>query len=256
MIYLDDFINPIVSLVYWIVLLLLSSIFLFLAYNLGSKKQLKIQKNYFLSLLPHALKSLIIVGLLCLYTFFAADSYQQAISSGIEYRDLFSPDVIRYLILHLMFIYLFSVGVSFKNHYLYLIVSRETNIRQWIQSVLLFGVILACCYWGVIAITLGFSIRTLQFMTVSVLSSVSLANLFCFIKMITHEDNVSFVSIAVVLMIYIFTFSITGDRSILFFNTSVVALARANLSAVIGLICQNIIVFICTIILLTKKGLE
>ena len=194
-------------------------------------------------------------------TAISTDSYVEAIAQGIPFRDFSITDIVRYLLSYLLFLYLFSLGVDFKDGYSWLVVTRMKNANQWENSVLIFGILLSVIYWGGIALTLGFKTRTLLFLLLSTLSSISLVNLFVLIKKIIRENNLSFIFIALILLIYIFTFFITGEMTVLFLNTSVISLSRLNTTinlnnSFLGLITQNLIVLIINKILINKKGLE
>lgn len=209
-----------------------------------------------------------------------------SIIDGIAYRDFSVLAIIRFLVLHLIYIYFFSLSTNFKdNTYLYLAFNRLGNIGIWYQNTLLYAAFLGMFYWGIMLIGfiiylliltafIGelslfyhviFSKKTVLFFLFSILSSISLANIFLSIKNIVKKENIAFASVTFLLLCYIFSFYLVGERHFLFFNTDILTVERisstffgenAIIINIFWQFIQNLIISIFTITYLNKKGLE
>lgn len=241
---------------------------------------IRIQKIYFLALRRRDVLSLVFFGVCCLYVSVWIDTprtisdFYSILLAGVPYRDFSVLQILRFLFFYLFYLYFFSLSShSAEKSDLYLLLIRFDSLKKWYKSICFYALNLGIIYWGLFlfftflfvlissifftepsaAIQLFFSKETALFYFENVLSSITLANLFLLLTIIFTEKNAIFSVLVFLLFSYCFSYFLVGKKEILFFNTSVLTLARTLakfdknnnlLVSLLWIFIQNLLIYI------------
>jgi hypothetical protein len=253
---------------------------------------LRFQKIYFAQLNSKKFISSSIILILIIYISTLIDVGDQpdliykSIVNGNSYQDFSFLTIIRFLVLHLTYVYGFSAASSFSNNaYLYLAIIRLKSRCNLYYNSIFFSLILSILYWGIAVIILvvylsAFTLfnsslseifflliskETMLFCLLNMLTSFSLINIFILVKAKLRKETLAFGTIVFLLIIYIYSFFIFGKNHFLFLNTGILTVYRTNLflleieSLVPNLLwfsIQNLIIGYLNLFNLKKLGVE
>jgi hypothetical protein len=209
-----------------------------------------------------------------------------SIMGGMPYKDFSVLTVLRFLLVNLVFIYYFSVSISFRGDaYRYLLFSRTKNRSTWYLSVMFYALFLSVLYWVIAWLVLMiylflvslftrefptsyqliFSTETIGYFLLSFSSSISLINLYLLIKYVVKKENLAFSSVAFFLLCYMFSYPLIGERHLPIVTTTMASPLRMNLEFLdtnsiginmLGQIIQNLLVGCLIMNYLNTCGME